>query len=121
MSRKASFRESIADEKSADTISAANPTDGWLTSTLMHERPPMNSRSKIIADGLLSPRTKQYEAARDWLLAAARLRYAQEMKGASILGLMRLKLKMEREVRVELDKLFPPGALYAVPQKHISA
>jgi len=43
------------------------------------------------------------------------------MKGASILGLMRLKLKIEREVRVELDKLFPPGALYAVPQKHISA
>jgi hypothetical protein len=88
---------------------------------VMHDKPPMNSRSKIIAAGLFSLRTKQYEETRNRLLTAARLRFAKELKDASFLGRRRLKLKIEREVQAELDKLYPPGALYAVPQRHTRA
>lgn len=72
----------------------------------------MNVRSKIVADGLFSPRSKQFVAAKERLRAAAVLRHTQEMKGATTLGLMRFKVKVEREVSAELDKFFPPGALY---------
>jgi hypothetical protein len=72
----------------------------------------MKARTKIIADGLFSLRSKQVVAVKERLRAAAGLRHAQEMKGASVLARMRLKVKMEREVRAELGKLFPPGAFY---------
>ena len=87
----------------------------------MHEKPPSNSRSHIIADGLFSRRSKEYVATRGRLVAAARVRYAQELKDASIFGRIRLELKIEREVRAELRKIFPPGALYAVPQTDFRA
>jgi hypothetical protein len=43
------------------------------------------------------------------------------MKEASILGRMRLKLRMEREVQAELDKIYPRDAFYIVPQRKTRA
>jgi hypothetical protein len=82
----------------------------------MHEKPPRKTRSDIVAGGLLSPLSKEYAATRGRLITAARVRYAHETENATILGRMRLELKIQREVRAELRKKFPPGALYAVPQ-----
>jgi hypothetical protein len=85
----------------------------------MHEKQPMKARSDIVAGGLFSPLSRQYAAARRRLTTAARTRYAQEIKDASTLGRMRLELRIEREVRAELDRIFPPGALYAAAQRRV--
>lgn len=80
----------------------------------MHTQPPRKRIVPIIAAGPLSPRTKSYLAYEARLVAGARLRHAGAAKAASLLGRIRLELKIGREVRAELKKRFPHDALYGV-------
>jgi hypothetical protein len=84
----------------------------------LHDKPSTRSAPKIIAGGLFSPLTRQYEATRKRLLSAARLRHVEELKSGSLLKRIRIKLAIEREVQTELEKIFPPSALYVVAQKY---
>ena len=79
----------------------------------MHPEPPMKRVATIIADGPLSSRSRAYTATKSRLLTEARLRYAQQAKEASLLARIRLEWKIQREVRAELKKRYPPHALYA--------
>jgi hypothetical protein len=77
----------------------------------------MRARSRIVADGPFSPLSGQRAETRARLVAEARKRRAGDLRDASILGRVRLELAIEREVRAELDRIFPPGALYAAAQR----
>ena len=74
--------------------------------------------AKIIAEGSLSSRSKEYRVIESRLVAEARLRYAQALKGASLLKRVRLELAIQREVQAELKKRFPSHALYGVARNH---
>jgi hypothetical protein len=79
---------------------------------VMHAKPPMKRVAKIIADGPLSSRTKEYLAVEARLVAEARRRHTPAANGASTIERIRLEWTIWREVRAELKKKFPPGALY---------
>jgi hypothetical protein len=82
----------------------------------MQEMPPMNLPSRIVAAGIFSPRSKAYNAERTRLIAGIESRRADELKSASWFGRIRVRITIEREAQAALDKTFPPGALYAIPQ-----
>jgi hypothetical protein len=78
---------------------------------------PVKRVSKFIAEGPFSLRWKDYEAARTRLYAEARAARAARLDGASVIARLRLIAEIQAEVRGKLDRMFPPGALYAVPGK----
>ena len=57
-------------------------------------------------------KSKEYRAARDEVIAAARARYAESLASAGFFRRLVLHSRMQREINRELDKLAPPGALY---------
>jgi hypothetical protein len=76
----------------------------------------MNHPGRIVAAGIFSPRSKAYNAERAKVIAGIESRRAEELKSASCFGRIRLRIVIEREAQAALDKSFPPGALYAIPQ-----
>jgi hypothetical protein len=80
----------------------------------------MKSNPRIVVDGIRRLRgSKEYGAVRTRLLSEARARHTEEIKVASFWRRIWLNLKIEREVRAELNKMCPPGALYAVGKSQI--
>ncbi len=74
----------------------------------------MSPRPRIIADGLGSFRTvKDLGAVRARLLAEALGRHAAQLRGAPFWKRTLIRLRIEREMRAEWDRIYPPGALYA--------
>jgi hypothetical protein len=72
-----------------------------------------DSDSKIVADGMRRLReVKDYPAVRKRMLADVACRYKEEKKRASFWRRLWLEVKVRREVRVALQKEFPPSALY---------
>jgi len=57
-------------------------------------------------------RSREYAALRARLGADARLRHGAELKGAPFWRRAWLEMVIEREVRAELGRICPPGALY---------
>ncbi len=57
-------------------------------------------------------KSKEYRAARDEVIASVRARYAEPLASAGILRRLVLRLRMQREIAQELDKLAPPDAIY---------
>jgi hypothetical protein len=73
----------------------------------------MNPIQRIVADSLIRFRgSKEFAAVRARLVAEARLRHGADPKGAYFWRRAWLRLVIEREVRAELGRLYPPGALY---------
>jgi hypothetical protein len=73
----------------------------------------MSLLQSIIPDGPgRFGRSRECAALRARLAADARLRHDAELRGAPFWRRAWLELAIEREVRAELRKLFPPGALY---------
>jgi hypothetical protein len=57
-------------------------------------------------------RSKEYAALRARLVADARLRHDADLRGAPFWRRAWLEVVIEREVRAELRRICPPGALY---------
>jgi hypothetical protein len=57
-------------------------------------------------------KSKEYRAARSEVIAAVQARHAESLASAGILRRLVLRLRMQREIAQELDKLAPPDALY---------
>jgi hypothetical protein len=71
------------------------------------------SDDRFTADGYDElKKSKEYRAARDEVIAAVRARYTESLASAGILRRLVLRLRMQREIAQELDKLAPPDALY---------
>jgi hypothetical protein len=67
----------------------------------------------IVSGGLLRfRRSGEFAALRARLIAEARRRRGAELTGASFWRRAWLGLAAEREVRAELGRIHPPGALY---------
>jgi hypothetical protein len=73
----------------------------------------MNRISRIVSDGRgRFCRSREWAALRARLVAEGRLRHEAELKGAGFWRRAWLGIVIEREVRAELGRLCPPGALY---------
>ena len=71
------------------------------------------SDDRFTADGYDElKKSKEYRAARAEVIAAVRARHAESLASAGILRRLVLRLRMQREIAQELDKLAPPDALY---------
>ena len=71
------------------------------------------SEDRFTADGYDElKKSKEYRAARDEVIASVRARYAEPLASAGVLRRLVLRLRMQREIALELDKLAPPDALY---------
>jgi hypothetical protein len=73
----------------------------------------MKSSDKIIPQGFPGPQARQLSAVRARIRSEIRTRYASKLEHASLIKCMQLAWEIEREVRAELAKIYPPGALYA--------
>jgi hypothetical protein len=73
------------------------------------------SRFPRIVAGRMGPfrGTREYREVRDRLLAEARVRHEPRLRGASPWRRFLVRFMIEREVRAEWDRIYPPGALYA--------
>lgn len=68
---------------------------------------------RLVADGHKRlTESSEFRAAREAVIAAARVRYAEPLAKSGILRRLVLHLRMRREIAQELDKLAPPDALY---------
>jgi len=72
----------------------------------------MTHPEKIIAPGPFPARLVQVREARRRLRTEARLRRSDELETYGFWKRVRIRLAIEREVQAELDKIYPPGALY---------
>lgn len=71
------------------------------------------SDDRIVAHGREQlMKSKEFQALRDEVIAAARARYAEPLASAGIFQRLVLQFRMRREIARELDKLAPPDALY---------
>ena len=71
------------------------------------------SDDRFTADGYDElKKSEGYRAARDEVIASVRARYARSLANAGVLRRLVLRLRMQREIAQELDKLAPPDALY---------
>lgn len=72
---------------------------------------PKNSAyhaQKIVADG----HARAQAAAETQVRAAVRAEYAERLKATSLLGRIRLRRDMEREIQRRISEQAPPWALY---------
>ena len=70
---------------------------------------------RIVSDGLNRiRRRKECEAVKARLMTEARERHSNEPWTASFFGQIWLRIVIEREVRAQLAKMFPPSSLYVV-------
>ena len=76
----------------------------------MARRPRNSDRlaQNIVADGHVRARV----GAEPEVRAAVSAAYAERLKASSLLGRIRLRREIEREIRRRLDEQSPPGALY---------
>jgi hypothetical protein len=73
----------------------------------------MRQFSGIVSDSLVRfRRSREYGAVRTRLLAEARVRHDTDFRAASFWGRLLIRGAIEREVRSELNRIHPPGALY---------
>jgi hypothetical protein len=73
----------------------------------------------IVADGLERlRRAKKFGVIRARLLAEARMRCADEMKGASSWRRIAILWRTQREVDEQMEKQFPGSALYLTGGRH---
>jgi GrpB-like predicted nucleotidyltransferase (UPF0157 family) len=79
---------------------------------LSGDSPAPSMKPAIVAGGPLASWGCEYATIERRLLAEARLRRAQELKKASLLGRARLELAIRREVSAQMRRKFPFGALY---------
>lgn len=76
----------------------------------------MKSPQKIVFDGPKRLRSgAEYEKVRRELLRDIAQRYRDPRTLASFWGRLWVDIKVRREVRAELKKQFPTGALFVVP------
>jgi hypothetical protein len=74
----------------------------------------MSGNPRIVADGPLRARLSgRHGELRARLLCEARLRHAAALEEAPPWRRLWLRIVIEREVRAQLRKAFPPHALYA--------
>jgi hypothetical protein len=74
----------------------------------------MNADPGIIADGPLRHRLSgRHGRLRARLVAEARARHAEALAHAPLWRRLWLRVVIEREVRAQLRRVFPPHALYA--------
>jgi hypothetical protein len=74
----------------------------------------MSRVPRIVAGRLGAFRgTKAFRGVRERLRAQAHGRHEAHLRGASLWGRILIRIRIEREVRAELERIYPPGALYA--------
>ncbi len=70
------------------------------------------TKNSIVAGG----RGREEREHMDRVQAEVRARYAAQLAGAGWLGRLRIRWKIRREIRRELEKLAPRGGLYSNSQ-----
>jgi hypothetical protein len=75
----------------------------------------MEFPTRIVSDSLSRiRRSKEYAATKARLMTEARERHSKETRAAHFWGQIWLRVVIEREVRAQLAKMFPPSGLYVV-------
>jgi hypothetical protein len=66
----------------------------------------------ITGRGALFRRTRECSAERSRLLAEARVRHEAAFRAAPFWGRLLIRFAIAREVRAEMNRIYPPDALY---------
>ena len=81
----------------------------------IYPKPTMEILPRTVSESLARIRqSKEYAAAKARLMTEARERHSQETLATHFWGRIWLRVVIEREVRAQLAKMFPPSALYVV-------
>jgi len=71
------------------------------------------AETKIVADGYSRlSKARDYGAVTQRITREVRQRHEEEKKASSIFARLRLEVRIRREIRAEIEKEFPSGALY---------
>jgi hypothetical protein len=74
----------------------------------MANETPVNGDVQFVADG----RERLVAASRASVEAEVRSRYIEQLAAAGLIERLRLELRIRREIRRELERIAPVGALY---------